>query len=349
MKILVTGSNGRIGANLVKRLLEKGHQIRGFIYPGDASRLDKLDKFDQIEIIEGDLRNFNEVEQAVQGVDAIYHLAAAFASPHNNVEYLQVNGIGTLHLLEAIRRKVPHLHRFVYACTEAIYWKLEEKGRLFENPISEEMVSKTHAMPYFLTKWIGEELCMNYFVQYGIPVVVCRFATVFEPSEFLNEEGIPKFCALETSLNRYRAIKNLSKDKRDILLHLMRAASDGKKLLISRCPDGRSFKQEWADVRDIALGLELSLEQEKIVGEAFTLGGLLTVWEEDVPELAKRLGIQYAEAKMSEPNYFEFDRTKTKNLLKYEAQHDLWSTLNTALAMRNGRETDVIPTGIRYG
>ena len=78
MKILVTGGTGRIGANLVKRLLEKGHDIRSFVYPGDASRAHKLDAYDRVETVVGDLRNFDDVKCAVEGVDAIYHLAAAF-------------------------------------------------------------------------------------------------------------------------------------------------------------------------------------------------------------------------------------------------------------------------------
>jgi nucleoside-diphosphate-sugar epimerase len=41
MKILVTGGTGRIGSNLTKKLLEKGHEIRCFTYPGDANRVDK--------------------------------------------------------------------------------------------------------------------------------------------------------------------------------------------------------------------------------------------------------------------------------------------------------------------
>ncbi len=65
MKILVTGSHGRIGANLVKRLLGKGHEIRGFVYPGDASRAHKLDGFDRVELVEGDLRDDDAVAQAV--------------------------------------------------------------------------------------------------------------------------------------------------------------------------------------------------------------------------------------------------------------------------------------------
>ena len=348
MKILVTGSHGRVGGNLVKRLLDKGHDVRGFVYPGDASRAGKWAGVDGVEVVEGDLRDFDAVSRAVEGVDAVYHLAAAFASPHSHIEYLQINGLGTLHLLEAVREKAPHLQRFVYACTEAIYWRVEESGRLFEKPISEDRVSATHAMPYFLTKWIGEELAVNYGVQYGVPCVVCRFATIFEPSEFLTADGVPKFCALRPALDRLRRVENPTDAQRAQGAALEKAWAEGARVLISLCPDGRSFKQEWADVRDIALGLALALERDDAIGEAFTLGGLLVVWEDDVPKIAQRLGVGYAEATMPAPNFFEFDRTKAQNLLGYRAEHDLWSTLNAALAMQAGKETDVVPTGIRY-
>ena len=85
MKILVTGGTGRIGANLVKRLLDRGHDIRSFVYPGDSSRADKLDSYDRVETVVGDLRNLDDVKQAVDGVDAIYHLAAAFGGPFDNL------------------------------------------------------------------------------------------------------------------------------------------------------------------------------------------------------------------------------------------------------------------------
>jgi nucleoside-diphosphate-sugar epimerase len=349
MKVLVTGSNGRIGANLVKRLLNAGHSVRGFVYPGDASRAHKLDGFYNVDLVEGDLRDHDAVERAVTGVDAVYHLAAAFGGPYNNIEYLQVNGLGTLHLLEAIREKAPELHRLVYASTEAIYWDVRARGRLFEQPVSEDMVSETHAMPYFLTKWIGEELCMNYCAQYGVPSVACRFATVLEPSEFLTEDGVPRFCALRSGLERFRGISSPTESERKTLAELEAAWENGARLLISRCPDGRSYKQEWCDVRDIAKGLALALDADAAVGEAFTLGGLLTIWEAVVPELAERLDTGYAEARMPNPNFFEFDHSKARELLGYEPDHDVWSTLDTAQAMREGQDTDVIPTGERYG
>ena len=345
MKILVTGSHGRVGANLVRRLVDRGNTVRGFVCPGDASRAHKLDGFERVETVEGDLRDEAAVRRAVTGVDAIYHLAAAFGGPYNNVEYLHVNGIGTIHLLEAARNETPDLERFVYASTEAIYWPLETPGRLFADPIKESDVSSTHRIPYFLTKWIGEELCMNYHVQYGVPSVACRFATVFEPSEFLDADGVPKFCSLKDGIARLKRSAGEGSD----IDRLESAYAEGARALVSRCPDGRSYKQEWADVRDIAKGLACALESDAAVGETFTLGGSLIVWEEIVPQIAERLGVGFVEVTRAEPNFFEFDHTKVTELLGYVPDHDVWSTLDAAQAIARGEETDVIPTGVRYG
>ena len=204
MKILVTGGTGRIGANLSVELLGRGHEVRCLVYPGDASRADKLAGYERVEVVEGDLRDFDDVTRAVQGVDAIYHLAAAFGGPFDNRQYLNINGMGTLNILEAVRMDLPDLQRLVYACTEAIYWRLGEMGRFFEEPITEEMVSRYKQMPYFLTKWVGEELCMTYHRQYGIPATSMRFATVIEPGEFLNEDGLPVRFLLSPGLRTVR-------------------------------------------------------------------------------------------------------------------------------------------------
>ena len=81
------------------------------VYPGDASRANKLAGYEGVEVVEGDLRDFDDVRRAVQGVDAIYHLAAAFGGPFDNRQYLNINGMGTLNILEAVRADMPDLHR----------------------------------------------------------------------------------------------------------------------------------------------------------------------------------------------------------------------------------------------
>ena len=81
MKILVTGGTGRIGANWLTRLLDAGHRVRGFVYPADASRARKLDAYDGVETVFGDLRVPEDVSKAVAGVDAILIWRRPFKVP----------------------------------------------------------------------------------------------------------------------------------------------------------------------------------------------------------------------------------------------------------------------------
>ena len=272
MKILVTGGTGRIGGNLSVELLGRGHEVRCLVYPGDRSRADKLAGYAGVEVVEGDLRDFADVTRAVQGVDAIYHLAAAFGGPFDNRQYLDINGMGTVNILEAVRADVPNLHRLVYACTEANYWRLGEKGRFFEEPITEAMVSQYKQMPYFLTKWVGEELCMTYHRQYGVPATSMRFATVIEPGEFLNADGLPGRFLLSQAVERFGSESAEGPEEEVILRELRSLWTGEEKLLLSRCPNGVPYKQEFADVRDVVQGLVLALEQDAAVGEEFTAG-----------------------------------------------------------------------------
>ena len=350
MRILVTGGTGRVGANLVTRLLAEGHEIRAFVYPGDASRAHKLDAFPGVETVAGDLRNLDDVGRAVKGVDAIYHLAAAFGGPFDNRQYLDINAMGTLNLLESVRAHCPNLHRFVYACTVAVYLRLEENGRYFEQPIPEDMVARYHQMPYFLTKWIGEELAMAYHYQYGLPTTSFRFSTIIEPSEFFNESGLPKILAFSTQYEHHKSMTSSDRDTQAMLDNLVSQWTGVDQLLLSRNPNGVPHKEHFCDVRDIARGLILAIEREEAVGEEFNLaGGVIIDWGEVVPWLAERYGVGYADARLPSANYYTLDLTKIQTLLGFEPQHDLNSVVETAEAIRSGEETDVVPTGMRYG
>lgn len=359
MKILVTGATGRIGANLVSRLLAAGHDVRSFVYPGDTSRAGKLDGYAGVETVTGDLRSYDDVRGAVAGVDAVYHLAAAFGGPFDNRDYLHINAMGTLNILECIRECCPNLHRFVYASTEGVYWRLTEKGRYFSEPIREDQPIRHPHMPYLLTKWLGEELVTAYHFQYGLPTTALRFSTVIEPSEFLNAEGLPALFLYSAAYRRWSNVSDGeaksvldSGDPEDIaLVDAMLAGWTGEeRLLLSRNRDGSAYRQHFSDVRDIVQGLALSIERDEAVGQVFNLAGAAIFdWGEIVPRLAERYRLPVAEARLPYANYFELDLSKIKTLLGFQPEHDFESILNTAEAIRRGDATDVIPTGIRYG
>ena len=350
MKVLVTGGTGRIGANLGRRLLEKGHTVRNLVYPGDAGRAGKLDGYGEVETVVGDVRDYGDVRRAVEGVDAIYHLAAAFGGPFDNLQYLNINGMGTLNILECVRADLPDLRRIVYASTEAVYWPIRGNGRYFDTPITEDMVSAHHQMPYFLTKWVGEELCMTYYHQYGVPSTVFRFSTVIEPGEFLSDAGLPKLFLLSTAYREYAGQSHNDPAGQEMIDRIEALWTGEERLLLSRNPDGRPYKEHFCDVRDIVQGLVLGLESEGAVGEVFTLAGeALFDWGAAVPYLSERYRLDSVEARMPYPSYFEFDLGKARTLLGYRPEHDLESILDTAEAMRRGEDTGVIPTGVRYG
>ncbi len=350
MKILVTGGTGRVGANLAPLLLAEGHEIRAFLYPGDASRAHKLDAFTGVETVTGDLRNLDDVSRAVQGMDAVYHLAAAFGGPFDNRQYLDINAMGTLNLLESVRAHCPNLHRFVYASSVAVYLRLEIYGRYFEEPLREDMAARYHHMPYFLTKWIGEELTMAYHHQYELPATSFRFSTIIEPGEFLNEAGLPQLLAFSSAVDHCKSIESSDPDTRTMIDNLISQWTGHDQLLLSRNPNGVPYKEHFSDVRDIARGLLLGLEKEEAVGEEFNLAGNVIIdWEEDVPRLAERFAVTYIDARLPTPVRYTLDLTKIQSKLGFVPQHDLDSVIETAEAIRRGEKTDVVPTGIRYG
>ena len=76
MKILITGITGRIGGNLAAQLVEQGHRVRGLVWREDQ-RVEKFKGID-LELIEGNLTKYEDVQKVTDGVDVIYHLGAAF-------------------------------------------------------------------------------------------------------------------------------------------------------------------------------------------------------------------------------------------------------------------------------
>ena len=110
-KVLVTGADGFIGSHLTESLLEKGYDVKAFVYYNSFNNWGWLDtlpkeKLDQIEIFAGDVRDPNGVRTAMKGVDQVFHLAALIAIPfsyHSPDSYVDTNIKGTLNVLQAAR------------------------------------------------------------------------------------------------------------------------------------------------------------------------------------------------------------------------------------------------------
>ena len=139
-------------------------------------------------------------------------------------------------------------------------------------------------------------------------------------------------------------------DSQAMIAALLAGWDGEEKLLLSLNPDGRPYRQHLGDVRDIAQGLVLALENEAAVGEIFNLSGPESFdWGEIVPMLSERYEMPYIEARLPFHNYIELDLTKIKTRLGFQPRHGFKSILETAEAIRRGEATDVIPTGVMFG
>ncbi len=170
-RILVTGGCGFIGANLVPYLVNKGYQVRVL---DNLSRgyLEFLDGVD-IEFQEGDIRDQDTMNQAMEGIDAVVHLAAygsvieSLEDAHTNFD---INGKGTLTVLEAAKNA--SVKKFVFASTGgAIIGDAEP-------PVNENSVPRPKS-PYGASKLTCEAYCQAYARSFGLPTVMLRFANIY--------------------------------------------------------------------------------------------------------------------------------------------------------------------------
>ncbi|MCC6458578.1 MAG: NAD(P)-dependent oxidoreductase [Caldilineaceae bacterium] len=343
MHILITGISGRIGANLAKSLLEAGHSVRGLVWTRDL-RLEKFATMD-VELVEGSLTNPEDVAAAVEGVDAIYHLGAAFqgGGPFTNSEYFEINVRGTFNMLEAAHALGSRLQQFVFASSDALYNKYLPEG--VAEPIREDEFPLEPGGQYALTKLLGEDLCRGYARNEGLPITICRFALTVAGEEILD------FSQFYLSHWRKAYARLGSPEAQAVAAQLEEAAQiQGERcLVLARDGSGRSYKKHIADVHDIIAGLLAVLGNEKALGETFQLGAPRAfTWEEAVPYLAEKLGLPWVDVKLAGhvPTYYEFDLSKGRRLLGYAPSYDIARMIDEGMDMRAGLAVGVVPTHV---
>lgn len=303
MRILVTGGAGFIGSHLADRLLADGHEVRALdsvdpqVHPdGPPDYLDPA-----VELLRGDVRDRAALGAALEGVDAVVHLAAAVGVGQSMYEierYVSVNTVGCAVLLEEVVARRDHVRRLLVASSMSIYgegqhgdprdgrhglapglrpepqlarqlWDvLDENGQpLVPEPTAETKPLRPTSV-YAITKRDHEELSLSVGAAYAIPTVALRFFNVYGPRQALS--------------NPYTGV----------------AAIFASRLLNGRAPlifeDGEQSR-DFVDVRDIARALTLALASEDAVGHAINVGtGVATSVHTVATTLARGLGVDVA-------------------------------------------------------
>lgn len=283
MKFFITGGAGFIGSNSADYFARQGHDIILFdnmSRVGGPANVEWLrqEHGDRIQLIEGDIRNYEALTQTIGGVDVVLHLASQVAvttSVQNPREDFEINALGTFNVLEAVRHYRPQVP-VLYASTNKVYGGMEnvgiiEKGNRyayadFPHGIPETTPLDFHS-PYGCSKGAGDQYMMDYARIYGLRTLVFRQSCIYGRRQFgVEDQGWVAHFVIATVMNRPISIFGDGKQVRD-LLH----------------------------VSDLIRAYELGIAKiDDLRGQALNVGGgpdnTLSVWTEFGPLLADLAG-----------------------------------------------------------
>ena len=181
-KVLVTGADGFIGSHLTELLLEKGFDVRAFVYYNSFGTWGWIDTFPEetkkeIEVFTGDIRDPNGVREALKGVDTVFHLAALIAIPfsyYSPDSYVDTNIKGTLNVLQAARDM--GTKRVLITSTSEVY------GTAQYVPIDEKHPYQGQS-PYSATKIGADRLAESFYRSFELPVSIVRPFNTYGPRQ----------------------------------------------------------------------------------------------------------------------------------------------------------------------
>lgn len=276
-RVLITGGAGFVGSHLADELLAHGYQVRVLdtlaeqVHGESAAWPSYL--ADEVVRIRGDVRDPEAVRAALDGVDRVFHLAAAVGvgqSMYEIVHYTDVNNRGTAVLLEALASSP--VDRLVVASSMSVYgeglyteaggrevappqrspdalrrgqWELYEDGHALTPMPTHEGKTPAPTSVYALSKLDQEKLCLIIGQAYGIPTTALRFFNIYGTRQALSN---PYTGVLAIFASRYL---------------------NGKAPRIFE--DGRQ-RRDFVHVRDVARACRLALERPQASGRAINIG-----------------------------------------------------------------------------
>ena len=296
LSVLVTGGAGFIGSNLVKALVERGHTVKVL----DDFSLGTMENLTpvkgKVEIINGDIRDFETVKKCTKGMDIVFNEAAASSSPmflKDIRNAVSVNVDGFINLLNACRDN--NVKKLIYASTSSVYGNNKP-------PLKEDM-QLWPANFYSSTKLLNEHLAILFSREYGLETIGFRYMSVYGRNE--KSKGI--FANMASQF-----LWAMQKDEQPVVY------GDGNQT------------REFTYVMDIVNANILAMDSKKsLSGEIFNAGtGKATSLNELITTINKVLGkeIKPRYVKNTVKNYINMqlsDITKIRKTLGYEAKYSL--------------------------
>lgn len=180
MKILITGAAGFIGSHLTEFLVKKGFSVKAFVRYNSKNNwgwLEDSEIKDEVEIITGDIRDYDSVYNALKGVDSVFHLAALIGIPYSYISpkaYIETNITGTYNVLQSCREL--NIQQLLTTSTSETY------GTAQYVPIDEDhpMVGQS---PYSASKIAADQIAISYYRSFELPVKIVRPFNTYGPRQ----------------------------------------------------------------------------------------------------------------------------------------------------------------------
>ena len=180
MKILITGAAGFIGSHLTEYLVAKGFDVKAFVHYNSQNNwgwLEGSNVKNEIEVITGDIRDYDSVYNAVKGTDVVFHLAALIGIPYSYISpkaYIETNITGTYNILQSCREL--NVQQLLTTSTSETY------GTAQYVPIDENhpMVGQS---PYSASKIAADQIAISYYRSFELPVKIVRPFNTYGPRQ----------------------------------------------------------------------------------------------------------------------------------------------------------------------
>jgi len=181
-KVLVTGAGGFIGSHLIERLLDLGADVKGFVRYNSRNDWGLLEiippqKLDSLQIVSGDLQDFDAVFSAVRDVDVIFHLGSLISIPYSYIrprDTIENNILSTLNILTAARDL--GVEKVVHTSSSEVY------GTALYVPIDEKHPLQGQS-PYSASKIGADKIVESFYCSFDLPVATIRPFNTYGPRQ----------------------------------------------------------------------------------------------------------------------------------------------------------------------
>lgn len=181
-KVLITGADGFIGSHLTEKLVELGAEVTALVQYNSFNNWGWIDTFDKeimnsINVVSGDIREYDGIKKIIKGQDVVFHLAALIAIPYSYLSpmaYVRTNVEGTTNVLEACRDY--EIEKIVHTSTSETY------GTALYVPIDENHPMQGQS-PYSASKIGADKMVESFYKSFNLPIATIRPFNTYGPRQ----------------------------------------------------------------------------------------------------------------------------------------------------------------------